>query len=188
MSITVEAAAPAACRRPEAVVLPAETGYLASHVVTQTGLGTSDCPWTINARSGQHIVITVSCLPLFTSQMLDNLHTCALSIEVLCCEGKYLYVQVMEFGLMTKTGDDEWTRLNYFTRDCPINLMLKQNDKEQAFPLCSEGRRERELFSSDSHVITMHLNIHMNQGQLPHFLLKYHGKLFMSLVYVYKLV
>ena len=79
---------------------------------------------------------------------------------------------------MTRMGDKEWSSLNYFQRDCPISLTVKEGDvTKPPYFLCSAGRRERELFKSSSHVIRMHLNIDMNKlKQLPHFVLKYQGK------------
>lgn len=37
----------------------AETGYLAGLTVTETGIGTSDCPWVVRAAPGRHVNLTL---------------------------------------------------------------------------------------------------------------------------------
>lgn len=54
-----QAVSAAACEPSVGHETTAETGYLAGLTVTETGVGTSDCPWVVRAAPGRHVNLTL---------------------------------------------------------------------------------------------------------------------------------
>ena len=57
--VSVEAAAGQSCQSSSFVLPSASSGYLSNYVTIETGKGSADCPWMIQARQGQRINITL---------------------------------------------------------------------------------------------------------------------------------
>ena len=45
------------CRQRKRVILTAESGYITSHEAIQRGVGTSACPWVLEAQPGQKLML-----------------------------------------------------------------------------------------------------------------------------------
>lgn len=90
--------------------------------------------------------------------------------------GQRIAVTVYEFGVMLKMDDETWTRPNFFTRNCPVSLIMTEQDGGvQRLPLCGNGHRKRELALSKGHIVQMHLVFRMSMEVMPHYLLEYKG-------------
>ena len=130
------------CRHKHDVRLQTTSGFIATITATETGLGTTDCPWVLSGTAGQQISLSV-----------------------------------LDFGTVTRDGEDRWVPSNYNARNCPVHLVVHDGSATSRTPLCgAAGSRERHLMRSKYNKVRMHMTIQMSEGTVPHFLVRYKGR------------
>ncbi len=137
-------------------------------------LGTPD-----ECHNGGHMVTLSSSTGYLSSLITEEtgVGTSGCPWKIKAGKGQQVALAVFDFNLFSNiSGRHDYYGQDEYSSGCPISIVVEDQDIRKEITLCSEGWRQRHVFTSTGNEVTVHFAIRKMPDIHYYFLVQYQGE------------